>query len=376
MHRVSTLLCLSIVPWLSNLPAGGPLSVERRAAHIRQTVQRVPLTVDSDTFLPQPLVPGTLEPVIPPDHGSLAVVGEGSFMYSAEPLYMGYDRAIFQAEHAVNRETVLLELEIRVLPAALPVAGIFEEGGHGAFGLYYTFGGTFELCDPWPGPDNVLKCKEHAVAGAAPGWLPVSGDLQGVGWGLPSLFDPTTGTLHRLKAQAGSATLQIASSKTYGEAAWMWPVAGDWQGRGVDDLALVDSTGHVHQLEIHPFGYQLVAWEEPVPVPTDGSIPWPTIWPLDPVPDRDSLAILHEGVDALHWLVHDGTAWHKDYQTVSRGEDRVPFRAVVAGLDSTSTLLFFRLWPAADGLLYRIEHWADGHPSTLPLKFPHEPPDI
>ncbi len=368
-------LAISLAAWIA-IPMWTPAEVD--ATPIRQITEGTSLTIDRDTFEPIQLVPESLRLARGPDHGFIGSSStRGTFIYRPHDFYIGFDRLIFMADQLFPRQTILLELKVRVLPTTLPVAGTFAEHSYGAFGLYHQAATAFELCDPWQLNGNELKCSLWPVAGASPGWLPVYGDWDGDGFHLPSLFDPATGVLHHLERDPDAGELSITLSVLIPETEWTWPVAGDWDGNGTQSLLLMSDTGEIFEafdLNAEPWTQR---WSNTLVTPPGDAFPFPTLWPFSQDAARDSVAVIDFTNRALSWisLFKDGTT--SGTIELNRIEGRqIPFAASSAVLDSTPDLFYLELEVLGNSVSLWINHWSFGHPSTLPLKFPHEPPGI
>ena len=359
------------------LPMMAPAGAD--AAPIRQITEGTSLVIDRATFEPIELVPGSLLLVRGPDHG---VVGpsptRGLFSYQPDDFYIGFDRLIFSANRVYPRETILLELKIRVLPTTLPVAGTFAEDSYGAFGLYHQAATTFELCDPWLVNTNELKCAIWPVAEASPGWLPVYGDWDGDGFHMPSLFDPTTGTLHHLQQNVDDGELKIVLSVRIPETRWTWPTAGDWNNDGADGLLLVHDSGELFEAFDIAGDPWTLKWPNTIPTPSNDALPFPARWPFTQRAHREAVAVIDFANRVLHWTTSLTEKNASGTITLNRVEGRqIPFGASAAAVLHGTPDLYYLELSILDGThILEVNHWSFGHPSTLPLKFPHEPPGI
>ena len=319
--------------------------------------------------------PAESQVVRDPESGTISAVAQGRFLYEPQARFVGFDSAIFQVATGPGSAS-LVEAKIRVLPKALPTAGTFTAGGYGAFGLYHQQKRYFQLCDAWESIEMVMKCRSLPVIEASKGWLPVYGDWDGDGWQSPSLFDPTTATLHQLAEDAEGTHLRIQQSVRFPGKEWTWPVAGDWQNTGIHSLLLIDDNGVISQIDPFAISDRGTTWQNSIPVPSNNDFPWPTARPnADQGPD--ALAVVHFSHGNVYWTTGGATNLTQGSQDIGYQSGRlIPIHGAPAVLYGLADLYLLETRWINGQRVYLIDHWTHGHPSTLPLKFPHEPPGI
>jgi hypothetical protein len=180
----------------------------------------------------------------------------------------------------------------------------------------------------------------------------------------PSLFDPNRGEL-TIYARSGSkltVTGQIAIPSAIGS----FPVIGNWRSNLWRRLVFVDSGGVVH-------GWPKDSGTWPR-LPANYEEGWPFRWPVE---KRDALAFFARPSETaptrlLHWVNQNGVSGIQDHAT---GDARI--RPVVVGFDRRKELLFLTEEALDDETyLYMFRTFLDpnGQPSTVPLRFPNDPP--
>lgn len=363
----------------------GWLNVERSEAQVvLPTVERSSLLINKSTFLPVETVPGTLVPVASPDHGDLIpwYVAVDSYLYSPNPNFIGIDRLSFTGKVATGTRPQTFQVEIQVLPESLPVTGRFFPGLGEGVGMYRTRDQSFDLCTSFDGL-GYLHCVRAPVTGLTGYFLPVVGDWDGDGYQVPSLFDPATATLHLLTWSADGSALHPRGTRTFVGLEHTLPLAGNWRIGGHDELLLLTTRGQAHVVNIGRgwSGDQDLQSDfyAAVPVPGDGSMPWPVRWWQHQDADGlDALAVVDQRNGKVRWIgeTRNGVVSTGEIQiTRSRGH-RIPFVSGFNPLSRRDDLFYLQADFDANGFSYEFHHWSVGGPQTMPLKFPNDPPDL
>lgn len=365
-----------------------PLAGEAQTVHqhTRSVVENRTVDLDVLGLFPGDVDPQSVVVAEEPRHGSLPQIPFG-FTYRPTADYFGVDDVTFEGTLA-NGETHTVDLRFWVLPRVLPIAGVFDASYYGAPGFYDLVDREFILCSPWasggvvarkdPGAQTgdpftfTLSCERYSVTGAEIGWIPVVGDWFGEGRDLiPSLFDPSTGTLYRLIPGKKKHGLRIApASMQVDGARWTWPVAGDWEGTGLDSLALYHQDGtvmSVHNLasgSARALGTPVYrTWPAPLPHSGDqDKFPFP--YAVHSA-GTDVLALN----DGLWWrtLGSNGAFWEMEFVQIFPG---IPVNHRHWGIGDYGALAFTR-----SGGTFWLRAVNDMNPQTIALKFHNDPPD-
>ena len=130
----------------------------------------------------------------------------------------------------------------------LPVAGDWNADGRTELGVYHEGSGTWVLDtradDGWSVDEDisfVFGCDQCR---------PITGDWQGDGLSQPGYYGLTSGTLV-LGWRAGGVDggARVFDTISVGGGRDFWPVSGDWNGNGVDDLGLFNERTGVFYLD-------------------------------------------------------------------------------------------------------------------------------
>ncbi len=357
-------------------------------ATIHQLIENQSLTLDTATLFPgETIQAGSLLVEVGPSHGAVHVLAGDTLDYVPGLDYIGFDHLQVIATPVNGGRELRETLSIRVLPRALPVAGRFDGSPHAGFGAYDTLDRTMLLCTPAVFGSTPFTCALHDVIGASAGWLPfVSGDWDGDGVELPSLFDPTTGTLHHLildsTPPAGTvADLTIAQSIVLPTTLWDWPAAGDWYGDGLIRPAFYDSaSGAIQVLEDGPLGSVLATWAESLPTTTTDQFFWPVAWRLEATPripiTVDGFGVTDPLLSGLWWKSQVAGKIRGGFESASGPFGReLPLSATWSAMQTPTwdVLLFDQI----GGGTYSLERWTaapPGTPGTVPVDFPNDPP--
>ncbi|MEM1204615.1 MAG: hypothetical protein AAGN66_15410 [Acidobacteriota bacterium] len=382
-----------MTPWVWMLGAGAALLLPTAAEaqtvhrHTRSVVENQTVDLNVLRLFPGNVDPLSVDLVEGPKHGSLE---PAPFALTYRPAgdYFGLDGATFEGTSTVDglTQTHTVDLQLWVLPRVLPIAGVFDNSYYGAPGFYDLAAREFILCSPWVGTGGPslpggnpsvgdpwsLTCERRPVVGAEVGWIPVVWDWLGEGRNqIPSLFDPSTGTLYRLIPEIRVKRLRVAPvSIQIGGAQWTWPVAGDWDGDGVETLAFYRHDGTVTSVHNpHSSGAQtgtaqvLRTW--PANLPYSGNkdeLPWPYA-----VPESGKIVLrLHDGY-VWRWLAEDGTGGRQMRYHPYPG---IPVYHPHWGFGSFGLLSFTRV-----GDTFWLTEVNDFDPHTIALKFHNDPPD-
>jgi CubicO group peptidase (beta-lactamase class C family) len=127
-----------------------------------------------------------------------------------------------------------------------PVAGDFDGDGQTTLGFFNYREARFYLANSnVPGVvDQILSFvpPNHDTVGDPRGWIAIAGDWTGAGFDQLGLYDWRTSTFYFLDAQGQlSFTLQFGDPRptlTDGWPGGPFPLAGDWDGDGVDTIGL------------------------------------------------------------------------------------------------------------------------------------------
>jgi PAS domain-containing protein len=119
----------------------------------------------------------------------------------------------------------------------LPMAGDWDGDGDDTVGLFDPFTTTFYLInnndvnDPQPVP--VFSWGVNLA-----GWRPVAGDWDGDGGDTVGVFDPFTASFYLINNNDKQNPMPVAPFSYHANVAGWWPVAGDWNGDGLDTIGL------------------------------------------------------------------------------------------------------------------------------------------
>ncbi len=371
---------LSIV--LLGLLARGAWANSQPAIH--QLIENQTLTLDTAALFPgETIQAGSLLVEDGPSHGAVHILAGDTLDYLPDPDYIGFDDLRVIAAQINGGRELSQTLSIRVLPRALPVAGRFDGGAHASLGAYDSLDRTLLLCDP-PTPAGGITCQLHDVVGAATGWLPLTaGDWNGDGIELPSLFDPTTGTLHHLvmaspPPPSGTADLVIAQSNALPATQWNWPTAGNWSGDGLIRPAFYNSdTGVVQILDDGPLGSNLVTWSSSLPAATGDTIFWPVGWRIEATPripvTFDALAVVDPLAAELNWIGFVNSKFVSGVEPTAVSIGRKLPIAEIWSLEPSAGWQVYLLSQLGNGV-YRLSAWDPNRPGTVPVDFPNDPP--
>ncbi|MEM7049568.1 MAG: hypothetical protein AAF604_07915 [Acidobacteriota bacterium] len=137
------------------------------------------------------------------------------------------------------------------LPELIPIAGDWNGDGYDEIGWHRPGTSLITLCtwsltdDPEPAPIAPL-CQDQSLAAMPQPQIPLAGDWEGDGIDEPGLWNPSTGVLTRFRFENGQLerwdplSLPTTTSRD-------WPFVGDWDSDGRDDLGLYtpDTAGYV-----------------------------------------------------------------------------------------------------------------------------------
>ena len=262
------------------------------------TVQDVRLTLSADDLTPEEWL-GEADccqvTVSPPEvPGSLVTSIGDEIHYDPAPDYFGRDAIAYQA--TMGQQTREGTVSAYVAPRIVPLSGRWDPlttvPVRDALGFFDSLTGTFHLCRADRATINCgseLRCIPYRLATAGPGWLPMAGDWQGDGIDRPGLLDPSTRMLYLLDFPAGGycpdctgeQALQVASSFTIGEPGDV-PLLGDWAGAPGDTIAIyrrAQNDFHLHAFDRDAEG--VVVGVLPDPLVVDGFGPAdPGSWPV------------------------------------------------------------------------------------------------
>jgi hypothetical protein len=127
----------------------------------------------------------------------------------------------------------------------VPLSGDFDGDGRDSVALYEVATSTFYIINSLsPGG---LRSADLKVSFGAPGsgWIPLAGDWDGDGMDTVGLYDPVKSKFHlQNRLSGGSAEIVFQ----FGSAGCGWvPLVGDWNGIGRDTIGLFDPTrSHFH----------------------------------------------------------------------------------------------------------------------------------
>ncbi|MCR4410891.1 MAG: DUF4394 domain-containing protein, partial [Thermoguttaceae bacterium] len=119
----------------------------------------------------------------------------------------------------------------------LPVAVDWDGDGDDTVGLFDPFTTTFYLINNNSALDPQLV-PVFSWGVNLNGWRPVAGDWNGDGLDTVGVFDPLTATFYLINNNSSSDPQAIAPFSYRANVAGWWPVAGDWNGDGVDTIGL------------------------------------------------------------------------------------------------------------------------------------------
>jgi glucose/arabinose dehydrogenase len=124
----------------------------------------------------------------------------------------------------------------------LPIAGDWNGDGKDTIGFWDPQARTFRLKNALKGgaSDVVL-----AVSPPAADMLPVAGDWNGDGRDTVGLYDPATARFYLKDTLSGSG---FDVQRTFGASSELLPVAGDWDGDGRDGVGVFNPTTSFFQL--------------------------------------------------------------------------------------------------------------------------------
>ena len=321
-----------------------------------------------------------------PQHGQVSLSAD-QVHYSPAPGYVGFDHLIIEAAGGLSgsRDPIEAIVTVRVVPRAMPATTRSGFNGAQSPGFYDTVERTFSFCDPWARAYGELYCTRYSVPEAEVGWIPATGRWPEGNLSMPPLFDAETGTFYFLEKNGlennGGSEIRLHKWFELPETIGSWPTLGDWAGDGRATPAFVALDGTVRVVD--PATKTVVAvLPQLLNMSSAKAKPWPAVWPVE---GRDTLAWIDSTEHKLHWNQvipnpASETAGGEVLDLVQTGR-RLPITSdVLAWAGYGDALLFFEPtdMAGADYLLVWFQH-PDGNwpsPSTLPLKFPHEPPGI
>ena len=146
------------------------------------------------------------------------------------------DSADFYISNAL--ETGPAEENFRFGPRAnnwIPIAGDWNGDGYDTVGLYDRAMGRFYLSY---GLEGEAADKVYRFGPRANNWIPVAGDWNGDGLDSVGLYDPAGGKFYLVSSLEGAGSPADIEFR-FGPRDSNWiPVAGDWDGNGLDEIGL------------------------------------------------------------------------------------------------------------------------------------------
>ncbi len=364
------LLCLTLILWPQPAQAADAFA---------QTPEDHPVTLSRDALFPDISTSASWRVSLAPQHGQVSISAD-QVQYAPTPGYVGADRLIVEAVGGPfsAKGPIEAEVTIRVVPRALPATARNAFNGAQSPGFYDTVERTFSFCDPWATMYGELYCARYSVPQAETGWIPATGRWPEGNLSLPPLFDAETGTFYKLVKNGGSE-LRLHQWLELPETIGSWPTLGDWAGDGRATPAFVALDGTVRVVD--PATKTVIAvLPRLLDVSSEKAKPWPAVWPVE---GRDTLAWIDTTEHKLHWHTvspaPDSETVGGEVPDLVQTGRRLPITSdVLEWAGYGGALLFFGPtdMDGVDYLLGWFQH-PDGNwpsPSTLPLKFPHEPP--
>lgn len=280
--------------------------------------------------------------------------------YQGRRDFFGRDSIIL--EISARGQSSLLVVELRIFPRFAPVAGRWFGQEHDGPGFFDAQARRFVLCAA-EAQNRDLRCTSWPIQGAETGVIPAVIAGRQKGREVPALFDPNSGDLFILKRRG--AVLKARLWRSMPNHAGRFPVFGDWDGNGSRSLVFVDEKGLIFSLK----SSTSESWPQLAGAQGD-SLLWPIRWSRS---DRDALAVIEPATSSFFQWVDRFGAGGADSRLRS-GDLRRPvaWSDDSAALEGRALFLFEDRDPADPSL--QLREFLAGHPVTVPIKFPNDPP--
>jgi Bacterial Ig domain len=171
-----------------------------------------------------------------------------TFTYTPNPGFTGEDRFTYHLDFGLGSSPAAM-VRLQVTPEVLPIAGdwpsasgepVPKGGWHEAdVGWYQSVERRFVLVRVGDDMETeIADCWAPPIGEKAVGWLPLAGDWNGDGIDDVGLFDPALREYHLwVKADSGGWTsLPVFQHPVAAQGGW--PLAGNWDGVGGDEVGL------------------------------------------------------------------------------------------------------------------------------------------
>lgn len=176
-----------------------------------------------------------------PTSGDLTEQG-GVYRYWSDPGFAGWDSFTYSTSRS-SGETVW----IYVSPLVRPILGDFFGDDQDEIGYFNAYEARFYLCPGPNGSHSPQTCSRYGFGASEAGWMPLVGDWNGDGKDQLGLYDPDEAIVRLLDLGSCSTPCVVTPlhpnmtfSPVGGTSSRSLPVAGDWDGDGVDTVGFFD----------------------------------------------------------------------------------------------------------------------------------------
>lgn len=244
--RALAALALTLAAGAGPALAGGPMPVDDYLV----AVEGQALSFDESGLLLNDFTAGLPVAVVVesyPDSGSLEHDGV-NFTYTPNDGFIGEDRFTYHLASGFGISPAATA-RLQVTPLVLPIAGDWPAVGGGAVpkdgwhqadvGWYQSLERRFVLVRVADDlQTEVAECWVPPVGEKAVGWLPVAGDWNGDGIDDVGLFDPGLREFHLWVKEDSGGWTSLPSFEHPMAGQGGWPLAGNWDGVGGDEVGL------------------------------------------------------------------------------------------------------------------------------------------